>query len=241
MLYYLIIALQGFCIYHLYKNRNENYWFFVIFFVPLIGSIIYLIARVFNKKDLSSIQNEITSIINPTKKVKDLEDILQFSDTFQNRVNLADEYFKIGDYQNTIPHYEKSLKGNFKHDSYVIKQLIESYYQTDKFEKVILYSEKAKTKFGFKKSRAQFLYGLALEKLERFDEAEIELRNTNHSYSNFEERLSLAKFLVNRDKIDDAKEILNQILDESSYMTKQNKRINNQFFIEAEKLKNELS
>ncbi len=240
MPYYLILALQGFCIYHLYKNRNENYWFFVIIFIPVIGSIIYLITRVFNKNHIDVIQNEITTIINPTKKIKDLENALQFSETFQNRVNLADEYLKISDYNNAITHYEKSLEGTFKNDEYVTKQLIEAYYQIDNFSNVISYSEKINHHSNFTKSRSQFLYGLALEKLNKFDEAEIELRKTDISYSNYEERLSLIKFLVNRNKIDDAKEIINEILAESQHITSQNKRTNSRFFIEAEKLNNEL-
>ena len=44
-----------------------------IFFIPVIGSVIYIITQVYNKNDADKIQDEITSIINPTKKIRDLE------------------------------------------------------------------------------------------------------------------------------------------------------------------------
>jgi hypothetical protein len=98
MFYYFIIALQVFCFYHAYKNKKNIYWYFILFFVPLLGCIIYLLTQVINKKDVTNISQEITTIINPTKKINDLEKVLQFSKTFQNRINLADAYSNNKDY-----------------------------------------------------------------------------------------------------------------------------------------------
>ena len=95
MVFYLVIALQVFCLYHYYKNRGPYYWVFVILFLSALGCIIYLILEVYNKRDAEKITNEITHIINPTKKIKDLEKQLQFSESYQNRVNLADAYLEI--------------------------------------------------------------------------------------------------------------------------------------------------
>lgn len=240
MLYYLILGLQAFCIYHAYKNKSETYWFFIVLFIPAIGSLIYLVTHVFNRNDLEGLQDELTTIINPSKKVKDLENVLNFSKTFQNRINLADEYFRIKDYNNAILHYEESLEGNFKNDSYVIEQLVESHFLAKDYKKTIEFAEKINHQSSFEKSRAQFSYGLALEKLERYDEAETELRKTDLSFSNYEERLALSKFLINRNKTEDAKEILDEILSESEHISKQNKRSFKKYFVEAEKLSNEI-
>lgn len=225
MYYYLILALQAYCIYHLVKNRNPYYWIFIILFLPVIGSIIYIATQVFNKKDVDTIQNEITSIINPTKKIKDLEAKLQFSETFQNRINLADAYFEINDFSNASTHYQASLKGNYKNDFYTIKQLIASYFELSDYEKVLLYAEQIKGNSEFENSITQFLYGLALDKVGRAEEAEIELRKIDTRYSNYNERLILAEFLMENGKMNDAKEILQEISIESQHMNKDNKRI----------------
>ena len=240
MVYYITIALQAYCIYHLFKNRNPYYWVFAILFLPVIGSLIYLITQVYNTRDAEKIQNDIVSIINPTKKVRDLEKRLEFAETYQNQVNLADAYLEIKDYQNAIALYEKALEDHLQNDVFVIKQLIEALYMVANYEAVITYAEKIAMQSDFKKSRAQFLYGLALEKLGKFDEAEENLRQIDTRYSFYEERLILANFLMSRNKNDDAKEIIEELYSESQYMTNQNKKLNRLTIAEVEKIKQEL-
>lgn len=240
MYYYFIIALQVYCIYHVLKNRNPLYWLFAILFLPLIGCAIYLITQVYTKRDATKIQDNIVTIINPTKRIKDLEKKLQFSETYQNRVNLADAYLENQDYHKAIPHYLDALHDNLQNDLYATKQLIACYYMVGDNDKAIWYAETIKDHSEFIKSKSQFFYGLALEKLGRLDEAEWNLKQIDVRYSFYEERFILAKFLLHRNKKDEAKTILDDIFMESQNMTKQNQRIYRNTIVEVEKLKNSL-
>lgn len=238
LLYYLTIALQVFCIYHAYKNSSNYYWYFIIFFVPLLGCIVYLFTQVFNKKDVSIITEEINTIINPTKKVKELEKELEFANTFQNKINLADAFTENKDYNNAILYYEKALKGNFKNEPHTLNKLINCYFKTNNFDKVIANANKIDLDNDFKKSL--YFYGLALEHKKQFEEAEIQLKKVDRRYSNYPERIELCKFLIRRNKKTEAKEILLEVTSEINSMAKANFRRHKQFFIEAEKLANEI-
>ena len=240
MYFYLIIALQAFCIYHLVKNKNDYYWIFIILFLPLIGSVIYLVTQVYNKRDAKTMQNELATIINPTKKITDLEKKLEFSETFQNRVNLADAYVALNDFQKAIGHYEMALKGNFQDDTYVCKQLIRCYVETKDYKKAIEYAEKISYKTEFKGSRFQFLYGLALEKTGRLEEAEANFKQIDNGFTNYEERLHYARFLIAVNKNDDARELINEMQSESRHMRSQTKRKNRLVLTEIDKLALEL-
>ena len=240
MYYYLILAFQIYCMYHMYKHRNPYYWAFLILFLPVIGCIIYLITQVYNKRDAEKITSEITSIINPTKKVRDLEKRLEFSDTYQNQLNLADAYLEIKDYNNAISHYIKVLKDKTQNNFYATTQLIEAYFNIEDSDNVILYAEKIKNYPEFKKSRTQFLYGVALERVGKLKEAETNLRQIDIRYSFYEERLILAKFLLSIKKEEDAKEILKDVYKESQNMTKTNKRIYKTTILDVEKILKEL-
>lgn len=240
MYYYLIIALQVYCLYHMYKNRNPYYWALLILFLPAIGCLIYLITQVYNKRDAEKITSEITHIINPTKRVKDLEKQLQFAETYQNRLNLADAYLEIKDYNSAISEYLEALKDASQNNFYATTQLIEAYYNIKDFDQVIFYSEKIKKNIAFKKSRTQFLYGLALDQAGKIKDAEKHLKQIDIRYSFYEERLVFAKFLQKINKPEDAKEVLNEIYNESQNMTKPNKRLYSSTFLEVEKLMNEL-
>jgi hypothetical protein len=236
LFYYLTIALQVFCIYHAYKNSSNYYWYFIIFFLPLVGCIIYLFTQVLNKQDISTITEEITTIINPTKKIKDLEKELAFTNTFQNKVNLANAYHENKDYTNAILYYEKALEGNFKNDPYTINKLVHCYFETANFDKVIAYAKKIDINKEFKD--ALFFYGLALEKKGILEEAEIQLKKVDKRYSNYPERLELSKFLIRHNKKEEAQEILSEMSSEITAMASKNRKNYNAILTEVQKLLN---
>lgn len=233
--YILVLGLQGFCIYHAIKNRKEYYWFFVIMFLPVIGGLVYLFTQVFQKKDIHSVQNELVKVINPTKKVNDLRQQVAFSDTFQNRVNLADALYEIGDYSSGITELETALNGTYN-DVATLKKLIEGYSQLDDHEKVVFYAEMIKDRPDFQKSRSQFLYGLSLKEQGQFDLAEKHLRPIDQRYSNYRERFVLAQFLIDRDKKEEAKELLAEIISESEHMSKPNRHQYRQVIYDVKEL-----
>ena len=142
----------------------------------------------------------------------------------------------IKDYNNALPHYLETLEDKTQDNFYAVSNLVEAYFLAEDFNKAIEYAEKIKDHSKFKKSRTQFIYGLALEKFENFDEAEANLKQIDRAYSFYEERLILAKFLMSRGKTDGAKAILTEIQKESEYMTKPNRRLYKSTILEVEKL-----
>jgi len=226
MHYYLIIALQGYCIYHALKSKNDYYWIFIILFIPVIGSIIYLFTQAFNKRDLENVQSEIVAIINPTKKVLDLKKQLDFSETFQNKVSLADAFLEIKDYQNAITYYEDAIDSLFSGDVYVISNLIKAHFFNENYESVLKYIQVLKDKKATIKPENLLHYGLALDNLGKTELAENEFEKINISFSNYHERLILAKHLINKNKKDEAKEILQKVYEESTRFSRDIAKIN---------------
>ncbi|MCF6348011.1 MAG: hypothetical protein L3J20_06900 [Flavobacteriaceae bacterium] len=220
MYFYLILALQAYCIYHSIKNRNDYYWIFIIFFIPVIGSLIYLITQVFNKRGLETVQDNLVAIINPTKKVIDLKKQLEFSETFQNKVNLADAYFEISDYKNAIIYYTDALDSLFSRDTYVISKLMEASYYVEDYKSVTTYYQDLIGKNEKIKPENQLIYGLTLDKLGKTTLAEGELKKIDIEYSNYSERLQLAEYLIQQNRKEVAKKILDKIYDESKHFTK---------------------
>ncbi|WP_157560242.1 hypothetical protein U8527_06325 [Kordia algicida OT-1] len=209
--------------------------------LPLIGAILYIVTQVLNKADIEKVTEEIATVIIPSRKVKEAEKRLAFSDTFQNRVALADAHFENGDYENASLHYEAALKGNFKKDFYVITQLISAMSQSQNYEEVIRLADQIKDNHEFKNSKSQYIYGLALDKLGRIEEAEQNLKAIDQRYSNYAERLVLAEFYAKHDKKGKAIEILDEIISESQHMTPQNRRTYRQVVANVRKFREELN
>lgn len=236
MYYYLILALQVYCAYHCYTNRNDYYWYFAIIFLPLIGCLVYLFVNVIRKGDVDKVQENIISAINPTKKITELEKKFKFSDTFVNQVALADAYLEASHFEKAIEHYEASLKDVFKEDFYVLSKLQEAHYFSSNFDTSKKYAEQIKDHSKFNKSKASFLYALTLEKDGHIDEAETRLRTFDAPYSRYQERLELAKFFIRHAKTAEAKELLNEIAAESEGMSKTSYRQNKILINKAKEL-----
>lgn len=240
MYYYLIVALQAYCIYHAYKYRKPYYWYFLVFFIPVFGSLIYIITQVYNQNDADKIQNELTSIINPSKKIQDLEKKIEFSDTYTNRIELADAYVQSNDMPNAIVNFKKTLLDTVQDDLYSRQQLVLCYFQLKDYVGVLEHAEVIKSRSEFKGSKQQFCYGLALKELGKVEEAEAELKQIDRPYSNYAERLELAKIYLDTNRSEEGKDLLNEIYAESQYMTKPNRTLYRATIAEVEKLLKQL-
>jgi len=236
MYFYLIVALQGYCVYHCYTNRNEYYWILAIVFLPVVGSLIYLFMNVIQKRDIDKVQHGLNAVINPGKKITDLEKRFKFAASFENQVALADAYLEGEHFEKAIENYESSLKDVFKEDFYVISKLQEAHYFSSQFDKSIEYAERINEHQKFKKSRASFLYALAMEKEGNTEEAETRLKTFNSPYSRYQERLELAKFFIRNAKTMEARELLNEIVTESEGMSKTSLRQNRLLIRKAKEL-----
>lgn len=239
-LYYVSIVLQVICVYHIYKNHKEYYWFYVVIFLPYVGCIVYVFTQMLNHSTVSGAQEGAFKVLYPGKRIKDLENKLAFSDTFENRVSLGDAYLQNQRYEEAVTLYLSALKGHYENDYYVISNLIAAYYQLAQYQQVLEYTQKIKDKMEFRFSKAQFIYAKALEQTGQLDKAEEELRKTDTPYKNYEERYYLARFLADRNKKEEAKEITSEILNEAHHMQRANRRQYSHIFQLVLKLNNEL-
>ena len=190
--------------------------------------------NVIQKSDIEKAQESIVTVVNPSKKLKDLEKRLKFSESFENRVALADAYLDEEMYDLAIKNYSESLKDVFENDFYVQTKLQEAYYYSSKFNESINTAKQIIDNVRFKKSRASFLYGMALEKIGEIDNAESFLKNFDAPYNYYMERLELARFLIRNNKHEEGEKVYKEIVDESDNMSRQSFK-NNKLLIRKAK------
>lgn len=238
--YYLIIALQVFCFYHAYKNKSEIYWYAIIFFLPLVGCLIYVFLKILNPKEIKVIGEEVSTVISPTKQIQDLTQKVAFSDTYTSRVALADAYFKKGDFQKALDNYQIVLNGTHKNDVYAQEQLVMTNYHLDNHDEVVSIATSLTANSDFRASKILFYLGLSYKKLGNYKAAEKNLKALDIRYSNYEERLVLAHFLIEQEKPKEAKELIEELLIEFNYMSSPNKKLHKTTFTEVKKISDSL-
>ncbi|MEL6305845.1 MAG: hypothetical protein AAFQ20_13795, partial [Bacteroidota bacterium] len=163
-----------------------------------------------------------------------------FSATFENQVALADAYLEEGMNSEAISNYEAALKDVFANDFYVISKLVEANYYANEFQKAITEAAKIEKDAKFRKSKSAFLYAMALEKEGELNRAEELLNTFDAPYSNFMERLELARFLIRNKKLIEGKAVYDEMLEESENMSKSSSRANRPFIKKAREERNAL-
>src|SRR4051812_13448934 len=86
------LILQAFCLYHAYKNNNQQKWYWIIIFFPVVGCVIYLYDNFYSKHKLQSISEVAKNLVNSNRRIEQLERDVKFNDNVTNKVNLADAY-----------------------------------------------------------------------------------------------------------------------------------------------------
>jgi hypothetical protein len=231
--YFISIALQAICVIHCIRKSNQQRWIFIIIFLPLIGCLAYFFSEIVTARDLGSIQTGLGTMINPTGRIRQLEDNLRFTDTFNNRVMLADAYLAIGRTDEAIELYTSSLTGAFTENEYVIKQLIAAYFIQQRYEELIPLAEKIYKYPEFARSKAQLQYACALSYTGDSQGAEREFKKMKARFSAFEARYQYGLFLLQAGRGEEARTIFRDITDEAPHLSGRERRFNRAWILKA--------
>lgn len=230
--YYIEIILQGICVFHVIRKGNSYGWIWLIVFLPVVGCLVYLVSEVFTRNEVNNIQSNLGSIVNPRGKIRELEERLKFTDTFQNRVLLADAYAASGNCDKAIELYESCLKTSLP-DNRVPMQLMLSYFEKGRYNDVVSMGQRVVKTIEFPRSRAKLIYALSLEKIGKNELAEKQFKDLNGRFSNHESRICYGQFLLRLGRDEEAKEIFSEMYSEVSHLNGRERRANKIWYAKA--------
>lgn len=220
----IILALQAICIIHLMRNDKPIYWLILIIILPFLGCLLYIITQMIKRGDVENVQTNLNTILNPGAKIQELEKQVQNSDSFDNKVALADAYLQAGRAAEAVEIYESCLKGIFKNDPYVLMQIGLAYFELKEFEKAVEKLSLVAEHTDFRRSRAHLAFALALDETGHTAKARKQFEAMNARRSHLEFRYHYAMFLNNHGEIEEARKVLEAILSEVDLMDKTKKQ-----------------
>jgi len=231
--YYITIALQAYCAYHSYSRGTLGRWIWIIVFLPVIGSLIYVYSEILNNRSFRKPAIDMGAVFNPGGKIKKLEDELRFTDTFTNKVKLADAYLEAGLTDKAIALYTSSLTGAFSENEHVIAQLMIAYFQIEQYEKVIPLAKKIYKLPQFARSKAHIAYAKSLEYTGNTEQAENEFKAMKGRYSYFGPRYEYGLFLMRTDRNEEAFDVFTEMLNEEKHLGSTERKSNRVWFSKA--------
>jgi len=216
--YYITIAMQVLCGIHCLK-RGKTGWLWIIIFLPVVGCLIYFFMEILPSRRINTPKIDVSAIVNPGGKIKKLEENLRFTDTFNNRMLLADAYLASGQTEKAVELYESSLTGAFSENEHALAQLVIGYYQLDRYADAIKAASKIYRLPQFIRSQAHLFYALSLEHTGDLAKAEAEFKNMIGRFSYYEQRYQYGMFLVRAGRNDDAAKIFTTMLEEEPQLS----------------------
>lgn len=209
MFFFIPMVLQLLLIIHVIRNGKNTSWIFILIFLPAVGAIAYFIIEILPSLKTSgttaNVADSVIKMVNPTRRLKELEQSLKYSDTITNRIDYADELFTCGYYEKSSEVYETCLVGMFKNNEDVKLKLARAYFCGAHEQKALDLLSQIK---NIERVEDKLLLIRTKEKLEPIAAVEKEYKKLFNSTMDFETGYHYARFQKNNDRLEDSKKII---------------------------------
>ena len=174
----------------------------------------------YNKENVNQLSEGIQGIMSPTYRTKKLEKELNHCHSTKNKINLADEYIRIGKYSEAL-----ELLNTCANDNSVDVKLIQAHYLNQNYQEVVSISNSLKGHKSFEKSEEKICFAWSLFRTQNTQKAQEIFAEMDDKYCNYPQRIEYCKFLIETEQKDFAESKLNRIRDEWDDMSRNEKRL----------------
>lgn len=232
-----IFILQMFCLYHAYAHKSDYKWFFVIFFIPLVGCLFYLYHHFYNRDQVEQVSENIKEAIFKNLKIDKLQKNLNFSNTHTNRILLADEYLKNGLYSEALDLYQQETKGSYKDDLGLKKKIIQASYKLKEYDTVIALGKDLLDQKEFTKSNEAVYLAWSYHYENKSAMADGLFQKLNIPYTNYPQRLEYAIYLEETRQAELKTELVDSMIMEFNNMDRYEKKLKKNIINEIQRLR----
>ena len=217
-LFYPLIALQAFCLYHAYKTRTDQKWYWLIIFFPFIGCLLYLYDAFYSRRTVNDLAEGLKHVVNSNYKIERLEKEVKFSNSTKNKTDLADAYAENGRHGDAVALYEECLQGYMADDETLKAKLIHALFMDQKYDRCIQLGKELKDSKAFKNSFERISLAKALHHVGSTDEAIKHFDEMDRPFTNYEHRHAYCQFLINTGRSGEGNSKLDELMGEIDLM-----------------------
>ncbi len=226
------ILIKIFFAVHVVRTGRDRYWLWVIILFPGIGPLVYFIAEYVpdlqRNYKVQKFKSGVVKKVNPTKRLRYLEDQVELTPSVKNKKLLADEYVNRGMFDKAISIYRDCMQGIYAKDLSMIEGLCCAYF----FKKDLSNAKKYLTELMDlrpKKQNDEFdlLYARTLEEEGDTDGALEIYSELEKFFSGEEARCRYALLLKKEGRTEEADKLFKMILT--------NARLSPKFYVKAQK------
>ena len=228
------IVVEIVFIVHAINRRQDYFWIFIILFFPMVGCAVYAlmvwIPEARHSRTARGTSKAMLALLDPKRELRKRLSHLDVSDTVANRVSLAGELTRHGMVQDALALYERSLKGVYEDDPYLLQGYAGALFEAGMWQDARATLEKLRaTNPSLKAPDAQLLYARVLEKLGEVPRADKEYAAVVRAYGAMEAKCRYGMFLKQQARNDEAKELFEDILRGAKHTSGHSRRLNKEW------------
>ena len=114
------LALEVLLIVHVFRTGRDRWWVYIIFFIPLAGSLAYLLVEVLpdlvRGRGAAQVKRTVVRALDPGRDIRRLEAALDLAPTVHNRSALAAAWMAAGQPAKAVDLYFQCLTGVYRTD-----------------------------------------------------------------------------------------------------------------------------
>lgn len=239
-IFILSILIQVAFVVHIMKTGRNTMWIYIVVFLPMAGSLAYLIVEVIPElmqgRGGQKVRRNIQKAVNPNKFVKQAANNYAVADTVENSLRLAEELLQTGVFEEAKQLLEKSLKGVHAHDPVLMHGLARAEFGLGNFAAArSILDDLIAHNPDYKNADAHLLYARAVDELGDTEAAVEEYQALSEYYPGPEPAYRFAMLLVKLGQHEKAKALLETILHKSKYSGRHYNSINKEWIALARK------
>lgn len=218
----VILLVHGLCLLHAYKHHEPSPWLLVIFLLPGIGCLLYVLIRVLpnyrqntNKRQKTLNQNSGRS--NPATATRNQQKALFKTNSPDEQLKLAEAMKKQGQLKDAVAVYKKIITDNSACQPKAYLGLAEIYYALGKFKNARQTLDALMANHSeFKSQDGHLLYALSCQSMGDTAAAEHEFKTLVRYFSGPAAKVRYAEFLLQQNRSNEARHRLDEVLDSAA-------------------------
>ena len=226
--YYIIIGLQLLCILHALRIDKRD-WLYLLIFLPLIGSIIYIIRELIPRLRGGGLSDEGGQrSFFASGRIKDLERKLRIADTDANRLALAAEYARQGQYGKAMELTQACLTGMYAQNPGMMLDMGRYAFGAKKYAESLAWLDQALARKSnrFDKPEDELIYARALEQAGEAARAEAAYQQIIRIHHSMEARYHYGNMLKAGGRAEESRQQYRAILDDRDLHPPHVRRLN---------------
>lgn len=230
---HLLVALY-FAV-HAVRTRREMYWLLILFWFPLMGSVVYFFAIFLPQsrleRTIGKVGQTVRNKLDPGRALREAQHDYDLTPTAHNQTRLASAMLDAGMFKEAVAQFDACLRGPFAGDAEITLAAARARLANDEAQMAIGMLDSLRQKQpGFKPEQVSLALAKSYAAAGMHDQARAEFADVVERFNGLEARVEFALWAMTRNEPSVAEHQLKEVNHSRRHMNKYTQSLHQDLF-----------